>query len=122
MLDQNIVWLPDSTGTYAWLNHILEPEISTAALSKSDGIVSVTIKNWAGLSIEDIAFFIRVSLVDRKTKKRILPVFSNNNYISVLPGYEQTVELEFTPQDGIGLMVCVEGWNVHKQYIEIKKR
>ena len=119
-IDQNICWLPDSSGSYSWLNKMLWPQIKTTAFIKGPGEVSVTIENPNVTFMDELAFFIHISLVDKKTKKRILPVFYNNNYISILPGNKETLQISFTPQKGVEPMVCIEGWNVRKQYIELK--
>ncbi len=68
-----------------------------------------------------LAFFNRVSLVTRATKKRILPVFYSDNYFSVLPGEEKTVFIDYNQNDNINnAEVSISGWNVDEQYIEIK--
>jgi hypothetical protein len=68
-----------------------------------------------------LAFFNRVSLIDAQTKKRILPVFYNDNYVSVVPGEEKVVTIS---GDAIGksgkAQVTVSGWNLAEQVIEIK--
>ena len=119
-IDQNVYWLPGACGDYSWLNYMTAPKIRTSAVHKSKGRILVTISNPGLGRRSDLAFFIRVSVVDKKTKKRILPAFCNNNYISVLPGAKKSVEVEFTPQKGVEPMICIEGWNVLKHYINIK--
>ena len=59
-----------------------------------------------------VAFFNRVSLVDAKTKERILPAFYSDNYVSVLPGTEKTITIEHTSTHAFKPLVTVEGWNV----------
>jgi len=118
LLDENIYWFPDSTGSYSWLNKMEQSNPDISAISKNKGEVTVTIENSDFNS--HLAFFIRVSLVDKKTKKRILPVFCNNNYFSVLSGDKKTIEVEYTPQKGIDPEVCIEEWNISKRFIEIK--
>jgi len=117
LYDENMYWLPDATGKYSGLmtTPVAKPGVTAKVLRK--GVVSVTLSN---AKDAPMAFFNRISVVDKKTKKRILPVFCNNNYISILPGQKKTLELSFTPQQGMDPMVCIEGWNVEKQYIEIK--
>ncbi len=116
--DENIYALPDSSGSYSWLNRIEQADIIASAYYNNDSVITVTIKN---NDSNPLAFFNRISLVDKKTKKRILPVFYNNNYISVPPGEVKTVRVSFSKQQGVEPMVCVEGWNVDEIYLEIKK-
>jgi mannosylglycoprotein endo-beta-mannosidase len=68
-----------------------------------------------------IAFFNRISLVDKRTRKRILPVFYSDNYISVLPGDEKSVFIEYNHLDEINnYEVSICGWNVDEQFVDIK--
>ena len=57
------------------------------------GKVNILITNPAG---GPVSFFNRISVVDVKTKKRVLPVFYSDNYISVLPGETKTVEIDYS--------------------------
>jgi mannosylglycoprotein endo-beta-mannosidase len=77
---------------------------------KNNGRIAVTICNPAS---GPIAFFNRVSLVNSKTPRRILPVFFTDNYISVMPGHSKTIVLEYTTRpDAAPPLVSVTGWNV----------
>ncbi len=117
--DDNLYWMPGKDGNYTILQHLGKASIRAEAVSVSKDSIRVHIVN--GKS-SGIAFFNRLSLVDNKTKKRILPVFCNNNYISILPGGAQTVTIAYAHQDGVTPQLCIEGWNVDKQYIDIKKK
>jgi hypothetical protein len=68
-----------------------------------------------------VAFFNRVSLIDSQTKKRILPVFYNDNYVSVLPGEDKVVTISGSMVGkSSNAAVTVYGWNVPEQIINIK--
>jgi len=121
-IDRNVYWMPGADSTYKWMNNMLHPHIAVSAISKHPGEVFVNVANPDMSNMNELAFFMRVSIFDRKTKQRILPVLSNNNYISVLPGQQQAVQLSYTPKKGEDPIVCIEGWNVEKQFIEIKKQ
>ena len=110
--------MPDTLGQYSWLSALHKAPIIVTATYKSDSIIAVSVRNHDS---NPVAFFNRISLVDKKTKKRILPAFCNNNYISLLPGELITVYISFTPQKGMQPIVSIEGWNVEKQFIEPKK-
>ena len=117
IVSDNLYWLPDSTGTYSGLQH-LAPAALTIEAHKTVGQsalagtatarVTVTLRNPAG---GPVAFFNRISLVDPTTKKRLLPVFYSDNYVSVLPGESKTITLDYTPKPGIIPQVSVSGWN-----------
>ena len=75
------------------------------------------LKNPAG---GPVAFFNRVSLVDPKTKERLLPVFYSDNYVSVLPGESKTITLDYTPKAGVTPEVSVRGWNLTEKNYPVK--
>lgn len=118
IIDENLYWLPDSTGNYSGLQQMLKAGVTAAARKVSDGRIEVKIDNPPG---GPLAFFNRISLVNKITKKRILPVFYSDNYVSILPGEEKTVFIDYTAKDNINSAeVSLCGWNVDEQYTEIK--
>jgi hypothetical protein len=58
--------------------------------------------------------------VDGTTKKRILPVFYSDNFVSVLPGEEQAVSIDLGPAiDTCDAQVSICGWNAALRYVGI---
>ena len=117
LIDENVYFLPDEKGSYKLLNDLKYNNIIASAKYINDGEVEVKIKNDKN---NFFAFFNRISIVDKKTKRRILPAFSNNNYISVFYGWEKTMRITFKPEQGVTPMVAIEGWNTGLRYIDIK--
>ena len=118
ILSDNLYWLPDSTGNYSGLPKMVIAQVRAYARKVSDGKIEVTIDNPAG---EPVAFFNRISLVDSTGENRILPVFYSDNYVSVLPGEEKTVFIDYSPAvKPAGALVCIKGWNVDEKYLEVK--
>jgi exo-1,4-beta-D-glucosaminidase len=66
----------------------------------------VTLKNKGNA----IAFLINLKLIDGKNGELILPVFWDDNYISLLPNEERTLHATFGAVNKVKLKV--EGWNV----------
>lgn len=118
LADENLYWLPNADGRYPILDSIPKVPVTATANLISKGVIEVTISNPLTTTV---AFFNRISLVDATTKKRILPAFCNNNYISVIPGGQNTIQVTFAPQEGITPMISIEGWNVDNQLIPIKQ-
>jgi mannosylglycoprotein endo-beta-mannosidase len=116
VVSQNLYWLADSSGKYTGIANMskVQPEILAEETQK--GKITVKITAPAG---GPISFFNRLSLVDPATKKRILPVFYDDNYVSVLPGESRTVVLEYTPANSVRPMLALEGWNLPEQFINI---
>jgi hypothetical protein len=136
-ISDNFYWLPDSSGHYSGLQQMkkapLKLEAREAGAGQSFGpitvqssgsatvsgskTVSVTLTNPA---TSPVAFFNRLSLVDPATKKRILPVFYSDNYVSVPPGESKTITMEYTPVAGQATpLVSIEGWNVDLYFSKI---
>lgn len=115
-VDENFYWMPDKNGDYTTLLNMPKAKVNVRAIRTADDTIVVQLMNSRAGSL---AFFNRISLVDSKTQKRILPAFCNNNYISVLPGGVQQVTVTYKPQNGIIPEICIEGWNVERQYFSI---
>jgi len=117
LLSDNLYWLPDSTGNYSGLQEMKKAVVNVTANEKAKGKIEVTVSN---AKDNPVAFFNRLSLVNVLTKKRILPTFYSDNYISVLPGEERKITIDYTPIANEKAAVELYGWNVDKQYIDIK--
>ena len=78
--------------------------------SAESGEISLTVKNPS----DAIAFFIYLDAVDQTTGKPILPVFWNDNYITLLPGEERTYKANYFLRDSGSdkPVIKVNGWNV----------
>lgn len=116
-LSENLYWLPDNTDQYTGLSKLPTVALQVEAHKKATGATEVTLTNKAGV----IAFFNRISLVDARTKKRLLPVFYSDNYVSVLPGEQKKITLWYDGNQGVqSLSVAVEGWNVEEQFFRVR--
>lgn len=115
VIDDNLYCLHDTDGNYTRLQQMHKANLKISAKQLSDGKIEVRLDDPKD---NPIAYFNRLSLVDPKTKQRILPVFYSDNYVSVLPGASKSVTLEYSPQK-LKPMLCIEGWNVPKQYIPV---
>ncbi len=79
------------------------------------GIVNIKVKNPS----DAIAFFVFMDLCDPATGEPILPVFWDDNYITLLPGEERNYEAKFFLSDFKGEKpdIHVKGWNVENTNI-----
>lgn len=112
LITDNFYWYPNAGGKYSGLNEMKKVDVQLSAKHLSEGKIEVTIAN---SEKNTIAFFSRISLDDSRTGKRILPVFYDDNYISVLPGAERRVIIEYTPKDTEKPILSIKGWNVKEQ-------
>ncbi|NLR82227.1 glycoside hydrolase family 2 protein [Chitinophaga eiseniae] len=115
VVDENIYWLPDANGNYSGLQQLATANVSVKAVKAGNDSIRVTISNPAG---GPVAFFNRISLVDAQHQQRILPVFYDDNYVSVLPGEQKTITITGAAISAApGAEIEVYGHNVKRQYI-----
>jgi len=118
LLSENIYWLPDSTGNYSFLEHMPEVKVKAEAIIKENGQIKLSLSNDAE---SPMAFFMRISLLDKDSKERILPVFYSDNYLSIEPGSQKSIFLDYP--EGVNIKdtkLHLEGWNVKNMDIPIK--
>ncbi|QKZ12140.1 glycoside hydrolase family 2 protein [Spirosoma sp. KUDC1026] len=115
-ISENTYWLPDAKGEHSGLQQIAKAPLQLKARQAGKGKVEVTLTNPAG---GPVAFFNRLSLVDSQTKTRLLPVFYSDNYVTVAPGQQKTITMEYTPTTSGTTMVSLEGWNVADQFVPV---
>jgi hypothetical protein len=115
-ISENLYWLPDAKGEHSGLQQMKKAPLQLKARQAGKGKVEVTLTNPVG---SPVAFFNRLSLVDSQTKTRLLPVFYSDNYVSVAPGQQKTITMEYTPITSATTMVSLEGWNVADQFVPV---
>ena len=59
---------------------------------------------------ENIAFLIELKIVGKESGEVVLPVFWDENYLSLLPGEQRTVSAVFRLEGDVRLEVG--GWNI----------
>jgi len=117
-ISENLYWFPDSAENYKGLQQISPALVKVTARKVSDGKIEVGMSNPAN---GPVAFFNRISLVNEQTGKRILPSFYSDNYISIAPGEDKTVTIDYHSSDlSRKVMVSIKGWNVSEQMITIQ--
>jgi len=72
-----------------------------------DREIQVRLKNTG----EHVAFFVELKVLDKESGQTILPVFWDDNYISILPGESRTIGATFA-DTGRDIMFVVDGWNL----------
>ena len=80
------------------------------------GKISLKVKNPSSA----IAFFLYMDVVNPATQQPILPVYWNDNYVTLLPGEERTYEASYflSDSDGSRPVLEVKAWNVEKETIK----
>ena len=74
------------------------------------GIINLKIKNPS----QAIAFFLFLDVIDSTSGKPVLPIYFDDNYVTLLPGEERSYTAKYFLRDSDGKrpIVTVNGWNV----------
>ena len=116
-VSSNFYWWSADEASLRELNSLAQATLSASAgLNAVNGErkVTVKIKNTGSAP----ALMIKLTLNDASTGQRILPAYYSENYISLLPGEERTVSVDFAAGDAkpaIGL----RGWNLATQTLAV---
>ena len=102
----NIYWLTTEPKDYTSLSQLPKsrPDIKTEIKKEGSNFVG-TVRLSAD---SQISGFNRIKVFDRETGKRILPVHYSDNYITLMPGDQQEISLEFPanlPEERIQIVV-----------------
>jgi len=119
---ENTKWYVTPIKEYAdmrSLNRLPETEVKYDYSVLNNGNkqeVELTIENTG----ENIAFFIQLKLVTKRTGECVLPVFWDDNYISLLPGEQRILKVSFFNEDlkGKKPFVEIKGLNTERIYYE----
>lgn len=110
----NFYWLgapgyPDDFQSLQQMPEVALNATATSLDSNGERVVRVTLSN----PTNNIALMAHVQLRRRKTGERVLPVFASDNYISLAPREERTIELRADNAlfKGDSALVTVDGWN-----------
>ncbi|EHQ24937.1 glycoside hydrolase family 2 protein [Mucilaginibacter paludis] len=117
ILSDNLYWLPNAKGIYSGLQKMPPSKLNLSAHLVSAGKVQVVLSNPADAPV---AFFNRLSLVKAESNERLLPVFYSDNYVSVLPGEQKTIMIDYDAATFTKLpLLAVSGWNLEAKTIKI---
>ncbi len=85
---------------------------ATSTRSSATGVTRVTLRNPG----KTIAFFNRLQVTRGRAGDEVLPVFWQDNYVSLLPGETRTITARYSLKDlgGARPAVVVSGWNVKR--------
>jgi len=98
---------------YTALNKLPDVELNYDYQFRKDdvyGYVDLKVKN----PPDAIAFFIFFDVTDSASEKPVLPVYFDDNYVTLLPGEERSYTAKYFLRDSDGKRpaVAVKGWNV----------
>lgn len=117
ILDDNMYWFPGMNGSYDWLSKLKPASLDVVIKKVGKGNYKVTLKN---RSDANMSFFNHLSVVDKQTHKRILPVTFSQNFISILPERYKEITIQFAEKPGTTPQLCVDEWNTGKRFIDLR--
>jgi hypothetical protein len=120
LLSQNLYWLGERSSSYRELTRLASTPIQVHATSRTDGAttrVHVELTNSGSV----VSLANKLTLFNAKTHLRTLPAYFSDNYLSLLPGQSETVDIEIPagPSSG-GLELSLRGWNAETQLLPVK--
>ena len=113
LLADNFYWEGKEDGNYRQLLTLPQVRLSLSRkVTCENGTckMTATVKNGGRTP----ALMVRLKVQGKESGERILPVFYEDNYFSLLPGEEKTVRITFKAEDARGEVpvLCMEGFNV----------
>ena len=108
-------YTPDKAfADFTALEDLAPAQVGVSGRMDKDGngeLAHITLENPG----KQLAFFLRVRLVNEIDGEEILPILLQDSYFSLLPGERKEVTAKFDQSPGLKPVVEVEGWNVSRQ-------
>jgi hypothetical protein len=117
-VSDNFYWWAKEEASLRELNDLPQAKLTTSATVSPDGDerkATVRIKNSGSAPV----LMIKLTLKDAITGARILPAYYSDNYISMLPGEERDVTVNF-PAGPAKPVIGLRGWNLRSEMVEAK--
>jgi Exo-beta-D-glucosaminidase Ig-fold domain/Concanavalin A-like lectin/glucanases superfamily/Glycosyl hydrolases family 2/Glycosyl hydrolases family 2, sugar binding domain/Glycosyl hydrolases family 2, TIM barrel domain len=117
-VSDNFYWWAKEEGMLQELGKLGEAKLTTDATAgtmENGRQVSVQMKNAGAVP----AVLVKLTLTNGATGERILPAYYSENYVSLLPGEERTIAVEF-PAGSEKPSIGLRGWNLASSNITVK--
>jgi hypothetical protein len=117
LLSNNLYWQSEGDSGQRRLTELVPQPIAISARSvpQDDGSrLDVLLKNLG----REAALANKITVFD-KAGKRVLPIYYQDNYITLLPGESRHIEVRCPASSGRCARVAIRGWNAQPQDVEI---
>ncbi len=117
LLSDNLYWLGATGKSYRQLNHLPAATLAATATMAAAGKIRVQLQNkGAAVALQN-----KLTLVNADGT-RILPAYYTDNYVSLLPGETQEVEIEYPASAAKGApQVKLRGWSLAETTVAVEK-
>ncbi len=120
ILSDNFYWSSSKGGSCTNLNDLPHLMLPVTVTKSGDGQMcrlTAQIKN----PTHSAALMIHLKVIRANSDERVLPVFYDDNYFSLLPGENRTVSMEFANANLAGEQpkLAWDGWNISPEQISI---
>ena len=115
-ISDNFYWWAKDEASLRELNDLPQAKLSATAgvtVAGSERRATVRIRNSGSMP----ALMIKLTLKDTATGRGILPAYYSENYVSMLPGEERIVTIEF-PADTNKPALGLRGWNLATETVD----
>jgi hypothetical protein len=123
-LSENFYWYAAQPLGYRKLNDMTAAVIECAAKLRTEKTASGASSVEIDLTNQgsSVALATEVTLRDANTKKRILPAYASDNFISLLPKETRRITVEIPASTSRGEMqVALTGWNVRSAIVPVQE-
>jgi len=119
VLSDNFYWRSSKYMDYKLLNSLPKVLVKANASQKTEANTT-TLKINVTNNSANIALMLRLKVVQSKSGKRVLPAFYQDNYFSLVPNEQKTVEIQIENNylQGDNPEIIIEGWNIISQKIK----
>ena len=108
LLSDNFYWRNGKRDLdYTDINSLPDADVSVSARSTGKGSAILKLKNESST----VAFANRLRLIDAETGERILPLLMSENYVTLLPGAEREIEVDYSDFSTRPVRVMIKQYN-----------
>ncbi len=95
LLDENLYWLTGKDSDWLELEELLPADIHVSVTKNENGLIHASIENTG----DETAFFMRLLISDVKSGELLLPVFMDDNYVTLFPGERRQIGIDLSHLD-----------------------
>lgn len=92
LLDENLYWLTGGESDWLELEKLKPADLQVSVAKNKQSSIVASIENTG----EETAFFMRLKISAKKSGDLVLPVFMDDNYITLFPGEKGQVEIDLS--------------------------